>query len=389
MVKVRSSDAFIKQTATFKPNDDSEELLGTIGMLIAACRLKDESLRLQAVKFVEEFLRSRSLSGVAEQKFSSMLPAKFLGEFSLALNTDSLGLAKGKRGKTPVSTGTRHRDEDYLRAMFAELKVPPSDWPRLSELWRTGRDSSPRGLPKTTDFCSYRLHKTAGRRPDKISYDVDGRRKKIIPPLCLRILREDAVKNALFISFEEALLGFDSAKKPDAAYSRRLGKQEQAGLKARGINWTEGKLDGKNVSLTLPGISAAEARESLVESKQFSKKEVLLMPEIFWNADGRPSTFLRHLCDKILKDDGRKIGRRERFALARLLFIPVIRLERFIFDAASGHTPMRDAENTTLDALRLSESGGIEILGKTGNLPLLSGNSPTLSQRKVKPRRRP
>ena len=194
-------------------------------------------------------------------------------------------------------------------------------------------DGGGRGLPMTENPDSYLVERRGGPKPVSRAYVIDGQRYEIEPPIVSKGAGGET--NAMWIEFEIALLGIREKRHPSAETQKRQTEISFApGVKEAKFNWVEGNLsDG---SLGIPSIHAQTAREILSEVSgldSYGADFLNKAPAAWVTPEGvftdQFSGFLRAVWFGSIK-----LGRKERFALARLLMEPLGSIERRIQEIA-------------------------------------------------------
>jgi hypothetical protein len=367
-------------------NDDTLRLLE---ILMAAGKISNDSVRESTIETIRQMINPTPDSPFRKQNVADVMSKLSQGavETKTSAKTDVPQKPTAEKKTKYLMIPPAQRDAMYLKSMFSTLDIKdPAMTTRLSDMWSNGRELASRGLYRTNSFHTYDLSKGAGRSPLKLGYRIDGQHNLVNPPLALRIMAQDTARNALFVQFEQDLTGlsenFNGTKSEKSA-------KDDGRLALRGISWSEGVLGNEYAALSVPTISAALARSVLKKNKLVKPGLIDGAPLSLWNYDGLPSEDLANLCRRIVEDGGKVFRRSERLALARLCMIPLLRIERFIFDAAAGHEAMDRSENTIWDAIRNAKTRGIDFSSNRRDeeqprIPQVKPLNPATAPHKVK-----
>lgn len=205
---------------------------------------------------------------------------------------------------------------------------------RLEKLAQAARDKGKgRGIPQTEEPENYRFMRRGGPIPAEEVYIIDGIRYKFSPPIVSR--GSGKINNAIWIEWEKRLLNIEEKVLPvDVAkkLENDIGYNNKA-IRDKGIDWIEDSPSQGGMGI--PTITAESAREILRKSNAFKEIKDLIdyAPASFIKENGewndKVSTVLRNIfLEKVF------FGRKERFALSRILMAPIGTIELAIFRIA-------------------------------------------------------
>lgn len=188
------------------------------------------------------------------------------------------------------------------------------------------------GLPLTRDSRGYRIQE--GSDNEKKCYMVNGENFIVNPPNEWSPGSEELY--SLWIEFEKVLLVI----KEETISIEESNKKENIvsfshGIKSQNMVWHEASPNSG--SSGVPTIHAECARDLLKENKAFLKAcggvEINFAPATFINDDG---TWKQSFCQALrLSMVGKlSLGRKDKFALSRLLMTPLGAIEKKLFDIA-------------------------------------------------------
>jgi len=205
---------------------------------------------------------------------------------------------------------------------------------RLEKLAFAAREKGKgRGIPQTEHPENYRFLRRGGPVPAEETYLIDGVKFKFHPPIVSK--GSGRTNNAIWIEWEKRLLDIQE-KTLSSEESRKLENEigyNNKAIREKGIDWIE--ESPSQGGLGIPTINAETAREILRNSQAFKSISDLidLAPASFLNENGEWNTRL----SKVLRDvflEKVFFGRKERFALSRILMAPIGTIELAIFRIA-------------------------------------------------------
>jgi hypothetical protein len=200
------------------------------------------------------------------------------------------------------------------------------------------------GLPLTSDLSSYNFRPRGGYGSSAAHFAEGGLGFLITPRIAATIPDDNA---GHFKTFEEMLLGLENSAKVAAGDQKKQARSLTCpGLLKRGINFEEGLPDPRT-SIGIPRVTAQFARDFLdgyFADPRLKSSGVLPAtyfseaPFCFYNSQGGGYTskfkeFARLLTTgAILRHGNFRHQRGVKFALARLLYYPLHRIENALFE---------------------------------------------------------
>ena len=245
-----------------------------------------------------------------------------------------------RRGRPRIHAKPKYDPKYPALQLLDDFQIQdPALRKRLEKMIQAARANSEggRGIPLTETPESYRFHRRGGPVPAASKYLIGGEVYEVVPPIVSK--GSGGESNAIWVEFEKLLFGIDDKREVDENTKRRENEIRcSRSMQNAGITWIEGEPTVL-ASYGVPTITADVAREILSAVPEFRKKgrEFLdLGPSTWLDAAGSwTDEFAALIRDAYLgKVEG--FGRKERFALARMLIEPIGSIEHKMYEIAFG-----------------------------------------------------